>query len=1154
MAPSALVNSSTFNGNYNGELNGNLEGGFGSFNGLSILDKNGDGEHMNNNIRDDNSLKTIHTNEQIHNANISLKESENIKMQRPSLKGTKIFGSSNNLHVRTLSTSSQTSNGQHSVASPTTINQSFVNNSTFGSTFGINLPNYYSIHDLKSQINVDFTLVFPEKPNKIHDINIGENNPNIEIGKTDNNLTDNLNKNDNEINDSEKNLIDQENTLLSILNEDTTDELNQIQFIFVQLFSIKVDIPVIPHSNEKLNDSEKSPFNFSYIPNNFESNSEHPSYNVTFPIQYKELSIHPQIRYLEKKDSQVESFEAISSDEDSYDSSNSKSENGVSLKSYTLNNSNSIISNRLSKKVIDDSNFYEDGNLHIILKNYNGKEKHFKISLFDGNELKQGIYNLDCKTGVLEKDLRVYIEKEVSLQQLDWLDRCTVRAVNNLEMNYQKDRLYLRIKFPKWKYPVMLLPEVKQTQSETIPTRINNKKKSQIDNQKGRNSPSQNPSSPVIHGKGFFPGNVNRSSRSISDAPKPNQLSNSSLSYQVYLRMYEEIEQDEFLSVQDFEEMVSNPSEEKHMQMSLNLTADYKNLKPNTEESKKLREIIELSPLQEMKIDQRELLWKFRYYLLSNKHALIKFLRIIDWENEKQVTEAKILLDEWAEMPSLDAIELLSSHFTHNTLLRSYAVKILEKADNETLSDILLELVQSLRYETDMINSDLGTLLLKNAESDFDICNKLYWYLHVERNSDKNPKSRKQYEKIARHLWIHLKKTKDEKCEKFVEKLARQESFLKDLDVLGIALKSSKGDRPKRIQKLRKLLQDDKTWGKDKFFSNISSKLPPSYLTIPLNPKVTVSGICSEKSTIFKSAKNPILLPFYTVVNDSDSDDDNEENQKENIENSLSPSNEIYSVIYKSGDDLRQDQLVIQMITLMDKLLKRNGLDLRLIPYKVLATSQDTGFVECITPNKALSEVISDSKGDIAKWIRSHNNPSDVDEAFNSFIRSCAGYSVITFILGVGDRHLDNILLRPNGQLFHIDFGFILGRDPKPFPPPIRLCKEMVTGMKNMPGDSDNENGFQKYIQLCCTSYNIIRRYSKLILNMFLLMTDANIPDLMYGNDPIRNIMKVEDKLNPLMSDAEASMFMKSIIHESERAIVAQITEKIHFIAQYVRS
>ena len=36
-------------------------------------------------------------------------------------------------------------------------------------------------------------------------------------------------------------------------------------------------------------------------------------------------------------------------------------------------------------------------------------------------------------------------------------------------------------------------------------------------------------------------------------------------------------------------------------------------------------------------------------------------------------------------------------------------------------------------------------------------------------------------------------------------------------------------------------------------------------------------------------------------------------------------------MIFKSGDDLRQDQLIMQMISLMDSLLKRVNLDLRLV-------------------------------------------------------------------------------------------------------------------------------------------------------------------------------------------------------------------------------
>lgn len=44
-------------------------------------------------------------------------------------------------------------------------------------------------------------------------------------------------------------------------------------------------------------------------------------------------------------------------------------------------------------------------------------------------------------------------------------------------------------------------------------------------------------------------------------------------------------------------------------------------------------------------------------------------------------------------------------------------------------------------------------------------------------------------------------------------------------------------------------------------------------------------------------------------------------------------------VMFKAGDDLRQDQLILQLISLMDRLLRKENLDLKLTPYNVLACS-----------------------------------------------------------------------------------------------------------------------------------------------------------------------------------------------------------------------
>merc|ERR1740123_2373241 len=130
----------------------------------------------------------------------------------------------------------------------------------------------------------------------------------------------------------------------------------------------------------------------------------------------------------------------------------------------------------------------------------------------------------------------------------------------------------------------------------------------------------------------------------------------------------------------------------------------------------------------------------------------------------------------------------------------------------------------------------------------------------------------------------------------------------------------------------------------------------------------------------------------------------------------------------------------------MDQLLRQENLDMNLMPVPVIATSPDSGFMEFISNQSALAKVLMNNGNDIRRFMRQHAD--DIEESLHRYARSCAGYSITMYLLGIGDRHLDNILLKHDGRLVHIDFGYVFGDDPHPmFRLPIKLTKEMVSAM-----------------------------------------------------------------------------------------------------------
>lgn len=636
----------------------------------------------------------------------------------------------------------------------------------------------------------------------------------------------------------------------------------------------------------------------------------------------------------------------------------------------------------------------------------------------------------------------------------------------------------------------------------------------------------------------------------------------------------------EIVKVPDPQMSMENLVESKHHKLARSLRSGPSDhdLKPNAATRDQLNIIVSYPPTKQLTYEEQDLVWKFRYYLTNQEKALTKFLKCVNWDLPQEAKQALELLGKWKPMDVEDSLELLSSHYTNPTV-RRYAVARLRQADDEDLLMYLLQLVQALKYENfddikngleptkkdsqgsvsestsnsginsaeiessqiitspvppvsspppasktkegsdgENLEQDLCTFLISRACKNSTLANYLYWYVIVEcedqDTQQRDPKTHEMYLNVMRRFSQAL--LKGDKCVRVMRSLlAAQQTFVDRLVHLMKAVQRESGNRKKKNERLQALLGDNEKM-------NLSDVEP---IPLPLEPQVKIRGIIPETATLFKSALMPAQLFFKT-----------EDGGK-------------YPVIFKHGDDLRQDQLILQIISLMDKLLRKENLDLKLTPYKVLATSTKHGFMQFIQ-SVPVAEVL-DTEGSIQNFFRkyapSDNGPYGISaEVMDTYVKSCAGYCVITYILGVGDRHLDNLLLTKTGKLFHIDFGYILGRDPKPLPPPMKLNKEMVEGM----GGTQSEQ-YQEFRKQCYTAFLHLRRYSNLILNLFSLMVDANIPDI--ALEPDKTVKKVQDKFRLDLSDEEAVHYMQSLIDESVHALFAAVVEQIHKFAQYWR-
>uniref|UniRef100_A0A4W3JP13 phosphatidylinositol-4,5-bisphosphate 3-kinase n=1 Tax=Callorhinchus milii TaxID=7868 RepID=A0A4W3JP13_CALMI len=471
-----------------------------------------------------------------------------------------------------------------------------------------------------------------------------------------------------------------------------------------------------------------------------------------------------------------------------------------------------------------------------------------------------------------------------------------------------------------------------------------------------------------------------------------------------------------------------------------------------------LKEIMERDPLSQLCENEMDLIWTLRYDCRENfPQSLPKLLLSVKWSKHEDVAQLQALLQIWIKLCPRDALELLDFNYP-DQYVREYAVKCLKEMSDEELSQYLLQLVQVLKYEP-YFDCALSRFLLERAQANRRIGHFLFWHLRSEMHL---PATSLQFglilESYCRGSFTHIKE------------LSKQMEALSKL---------------KAINNLVKLSYLKVTRTKVKEVMNTCLKQPVytealSDLQSPLNPSVILSKLNVDKCKFMDSKMKPLWILY----------------------NNKMSGGEPVGIIFKNGDDLRQDMLALQILRLMDMLWKEAGLDLR----------------------------------------------DALDRAIEEFTLSCAGYCVATYVLGIGDRHSDNIMVRETGQLFHIDFGHILGNFKSKFGikrerVPFILTHDFIHVIQQ--GKPGNAEKFGRFRQCCEEAYLILRKNGNLFITLFALMLTAGLPEL----SSVKDIQYLKDSLALGKSDDEA---LKQFRQKFDEALRESWTTKVNWMAHIV--
>jgi len=253
--------------------------------------------------------------------------------------------------------------------------------------------------------------------------------------------------------------------------------------------------------------------------------------------------------------------------------------------------------------------------------------------------------------------------------------------------------------------------------------------------------------------------------------------------------------------------------------------------------------------------------------------------------------------------------------------------------------------------------------------------------------------------------------------------------------------------------------------------------------------------------------------------------------------------------ILKRDIGLRKEKIISCLIKLLQYKLKEQMILKRISKFEmppsyfINVITKDIGAIEFVENSYTLREINQKGKT-LQNFILENNRHQSIDTVKTKFCNSLSIASITSYMLGLGDRHLDNIMVNKSGQIFHIDYGYIMENPTTNLlgAPNIKVTSDMIDFL------GGKESPYYKiFSKFSVKVYDILRLYKSIIIYYYDMMGNEKLIDLTLLRD------KLESRFMEGLTFEDIGITLINEI-ESSNSLISKFNDICHTTSQSTSS